>query len=1121
MENNNASENNVWTVVDSFFKTEGLIHMQIDSFNDFINFGIQRCVDEQTDISFSPKKNQQYSVHFGGVTVFEPSIIEERAMKRILPSECRNRSLNYDASVCCDITETIVDNGVKEVIHHYKIPIGRIPIMLGSDSCNLYKLSDEEKIKAGECSFDKGGYFIIGGHERVIVSQIRNNYQLMFYKQKSDKYTYIGEIRSMSEETGHSVQVKAMITVEKNCIFSIPYIKETILAGIIFKALGVDFEDIKHFVGGVESEDINRYVKIMIRDASFIQTQEEALNYIGQYSIHVISKEKRLLYAKQVIETELFPHMGTRASSKEKAMFVGNIVKKLILSHLNLRPQDDRDNYSNKRVETTGVLCTDLFRNLYKRLIMTIKLQFEKKKSNPDILSIINKINIITMGMRHCFATGNWGVQKNAYTRTGVSQILSRMTYGGTLSHLRRLIFPSVKDGKDAKIRKIHPSQFGYICPSETPEGQTVGIVMNLSLMTKITRKMSTVFIRRILEKCPNFIHTEKIPIVEIKNSVYIFLNENILGCTFKPLEFVEHLKKLREGLYLHPEISITYNVFENEIKVCSDSGRCIRPFFKVFRTEDGKQRINLGDMNWEHLLRNNCIQYIDNSEIENCVIAMTPQDLETDTYYDFCEIHPSMLLGVMGNIIPFPDHSPSPRNCYQCSMGKQAIGFYATSYRNRTDTIANVLDYPQRPIVSTKPSNFMGFNDMPSGINAVVAIMAYTGYNQEDSVILNKSSVDRGLFTVTSYHTLVETEKKGGMYVFENICIPPENSVEKNPEHESYFKRKYENYSLLNENGVIREKIPVKKGDVIVGKIMTKTSKNGGDIKKDCSVVIKQGEEGTVDRVYMSTTPNGYKMVKIVIRKQRIPEIGDKFASRAAQKGTVGAIYNQEDMPFNSEGITPDIIINPHCIPSRMTINQLMECVLGKACAVTGTYGDATPFTSTSTNNSAERICEQLAQAGMKTGMGYNRYGWEYLHNGFTGELVKAKIFMGPTYYQRLKHMVSDKMHSRASGHVTTLTRQPLEGRSRDGGLRFGEMERDAMLAHGSARFLKERLFDCSDPYQITVCNHCGMITTNPDECSFCSKDNVTLCNIPYAAKLLCQELMSMGIKISIKPKD
>ena len=355
-------------------------------------------------------------------------------------------------------------------------------------------------------------------------------------------------------------------------------------------------------------------------------------------------------------------------------------------------------------------------------------------------------------------------------------------------------------------------------------------------------------------------------------------------------------------------------------------------------------------------------------------------------------------------------------------------------------------------------------------------------------------------------------------MYTVETIGVPPRSSVGIKQGGAGYFRRKNGNFSLLDERGVVRKGIHVKKGDFIIGKTLVKSSKSGDETRTDCSVAIKQGEEGIVDMVDVTTTPNGYTMVKVKIRQQRQPEIGDKVASRAAQKGTIGAIYRQEDMPFNADGICPDIIINPHCIPSRMTVNQLMECVLGKACAIKGAYGDATPFTSSSTGNAAERICELLAKVGMEQNNAHERTGWEQMTNGMSGEPVNAKVFMGPTYYQRLKHMVGDKIHSRAQGHVTTLTRQPLEGRSRDGGLRFGEMERDCMIAHGASRFLKERLFDCSDPYQIIVCDQCGMITASQDECIACRKDKVTRKNMPYASKLLCQELMAMGIKVAIK---
>jgi DNA-directed RNA polymerase II subunit RPB2 len=1116
----NIDEKHIWKVIEDFFKKKGLVYQQIEHFNYYINYGIQSVIDEESAIEIIPKKDQRYTIDFGEVYVCPPGVIEDdRSLNPICPQEARRRDLNYDSAICCDITTTLYeDEKIIEHTVHRRIVIGRTPIMLRSDKCTLTNMTKLERVKAGECENDNGGYFVIRGNERAIVAQLRGNHnQTIVLKQKEgEKYTYIAEIRSMSEETGHSVQLKAMIGADdRTLVFSLPYIKELIPIGVVFKALGfTNPDDIINFIS-IDSKKTEKYMRLIIRDSFFIENQKAALEYIGSYSIHTIGKDKRATYAKQVCETEIFPHLGVGSTNKEISVMLGHIVNQLLSTHIGMREPDDRDNYSNKRIETAGILCTELFRTLFKRFINSIKLVLDKKKSHLDGVSIIKKSNGITMGLKHSFSTGNWGVQKNAYIRTGVSQVMSRMTYGATLSHLRRIIIPIGKEGKNAKIRQIHSSQFGFVCPAETPEGQSAGIVLNFSLLSRVTKKIPTVFVKDILEENKNIIPIIDIDLNHIINYSHVFLNGILLGMTQDPDTLVEEIINLRRSNRLDKDVSVTYDMIDNVVRVFCDAGRGSRPMFTV--GENGLNIKKSSGYNWNDLIKKNLIEYIDCAEIENYVIAMTPDSIDK-WKNDYCEIHPSMMQGVMASIIPFPDHSPSPRNCYQCSMGKQAIGMYALSYKQRTDTIVHVLDYPQRPIVGTKPGEFMGFNDMPSGINAIVAVMSYTGYNQEDSVIMNKGAIDRGMFTITSYRTVSDTEKKGDMYTVETICIPPVSSIGIKEGDTGYFRRKNGNYSLLDNRGVVRKGIHVKKGDFIIGKILVTTSKAGDETRTDCSVSVKQGEEGIVDMVDVTTTPNGYTMVKVKIRQQRIPEIGDKVASRAAQKGTIGAIYRQEDMPFNQDGICPDIIINPHCIPSRMTMNQLMECVLGKACAISGTYGDATPFTSSSTNNAAERICEFLAKVGMEQNNPHERTGWENMTNGMTGEPIKAKIFMGPTYYQRLKHMVADKMHSRAQGHVTTLTRQPLEGRSRDGGLRFGEMERDCMIAHGASRFLKERLFDCSDPYQIIVCDHCGMIVASKDECIACRKDNVTRKNMPYAAKLLVQELMAMGIKVAIK---
>lgn len=1101
------NETHIWNILGDHFRKKGFVHHQIDSFNHYINIGIQRVIDEEPDI-VQQQKTQKYTVKFGKVYIPSPSIIEEnRNVVNITPAQARQRELTYDSPIHVDITEIMEEEGQEpEITEHQRVVIGRTPIMLRSDKCNINNCTPAERIVSGECEWDQGGYFIIKGKERVLVGQIRGVYNqcLVLAQKPNEKYKYICEIRSMSEETGHSVLVQAKIgTDNRTLVFSLPYIKETIPIGIIFKALGYQTEeDIRDLIG-IQGNQIEKYLRLIIRDAYHIDTQDQALNYIGQYPLHVIKDNERRNYAWQVVETELFPHLGITASIKEKAYFLGHMVNRLLSTHIGFRAPDDRDNYVNKRIEMTGVLCRDLFRTLFKRYISTIKSILEKKKQHPDVINIISKLNTITTGLKHSFSTGNWGVQKNSYIRSGVSQVLSRLTFGATLSHLRRIVIPIGKEAKNADIRRINPSQIMFLCPAETPEGQSVGIVMNLTLLTKVSQRIPTVMVKEVLE------NAESLTLIDNfegpNNQTKVFLNGILLGMVEDPDEFVDEVKMFRDSELLDKDISIVYDGIDEEVRIFSDEGRLLRPLFSV---EERRLTVTEKDgTKWDSLVQNNHIQYLDNSELEGCIIAMDEKDLISRDN-DFCEISPAMMLGVMASIIPFPDHSQSPRNCYQSAMGKQAIGMFALSHQIRTDTIVHVLDYPQRPLVSTMTSQFMGFNHMPSGINAIVAIACYSGFNQEDSVILNKSAVERGLFCVTSYRTVMDEEKRRGTYEYENISLPPLDKRKQNA-----------NYGLLDDNGVIRPRqrtgsTYVSKGDVIIGKVLVKSNKSGEEEIIDCSVVIKTGEEGYIDRIFQTITPNGHKMVKVVIRNQRIPEVGDKFASRAAQKGTCGMVFPQIDMPFTNEGIVPDIIINPHAIPSRMTINQLMECILGKSCAIEGTYGDATPFTSSSTGNIADRLCERLSKTG------FERHGQEIMYNGMTGEPLEAQIFMGPTYYQRLKHMVSDKIHARSKGHVTTLTRQPLEGRSRDGGLRFGEMERDCMITHGVSRFLKERLFDKSDPYQVIVCNKCGNLSTTPTFCKGCDTDSVSRCNLPYASKLLLQELNAMGIKTAITVK-
>lgn len=2211
------SENFRWKVIEAMFKQRGFVHHQLSTFDDFVHNGIERVVRESDITVTTPQFT--YTVAFGDTYVPPPNITDDdrRKTRPLFPNEAREKDLTYDSPVFVDITETYCETGdvEKETTHYSRVCIGRIPIMLLSSVCNLATLTKPERIKVGECEWDHGGYFIIKGKERVLVGQLRGVYnQTMVLSQKpTDKYRFSAEMRSMSEETGHSVLLQTKIgTDNRSIVFMLPYVKDAIPAGVLLKSLGVlSREDIYRIVTGsskpVEESGISTYIEYILRDSSFVETQEEALKHIGASALRIIKDTEKIGYARQVVENELFPHMGIGYDIEQKVHLLGDMIYKLLRTHIGARNPDDRDAYTNKRVEMSGVLCFELFRTLFKKFTKTLQSSIEKKKQKPDILTMISRISDLTTGLRRAFSTGSWGVPKASYIRVGVSQVMQRLSYSAGLSHLRRLAIQMGKDGKNisTKVRQPHTSQIFFVdmvecfdpetpiltwegkvklakdivvgdfliddkgnptrvkstisgesdmymvetkkrnfmdytvthnhiltlkikghkkvwlskrknktsyyqvryldrdlmvykhksfptkdsaqkyCDSiegddviditiqdylklskkirknlvgfksngvswekrevdldpyilgmclgdgfesgrafasadpelievykkwgethdatithhkkyqyglssttnstqpigafvdkkgrivskfkpekaplkkllerynlidnkhipieylvndrdtrlkvlaglidtdgsvrangheiriqqgprntqivydalflaqslgfschistgksqwthtevdgvdekrfstyteltitgeylyeiptvlerkkladfstnemarircnsflqtpinithkgvgpfvgwqlegdgrfiggdfsvlhNTPEGQQTGIVLNLALSSTVTRRVPTVLVREIIMRCDNLVS-----VTSDNASCKVLLNGALVGLTTDHTAFITELAEYRKTGLLDRNTSFTFDTLDNEVRIFSDEGRFIRPVYTVDKTSNKPfikeldfvdeeatrrqlEKKNLledyslfdGKLDWkticedslalykpinfEALVESSYIQFVDNSEVDTAVFAMEEHEIGPDLPADFLEMSPALMLGVVASTTPFPDHTQciksselvlvpngppvplgslkigdrvmsfdqnthrysvarvvfansrpadkpvytmtlvsghsikathdhrfatnkgwmtidqiinepttkialslrlppiidsdpnyftirnpkyvidpcefwpystmtqlehlfplkitsykipmliklarslsfhdghfsslkhsitldfvnafeaslfsdncaicnlpavmvgnsvtiteptvkalthirdnlnwivlygsmyytniwfddipkfaditcskgqstfldiqsiipvteeveiaditvdglnqsfvcaqfcvhnSSRNIFQASMGKQGIGVYALSHQRRYDTTSHILTYPQRALVGTIPSTLMGFDEMPYGTNAIVAICSAGGWNQEDSVVLSQSSIDRGLFCATTYKTITVEEPKPTSHSYECVQLPP---VEK--------RVKAYNYAHLNDTGIVRTDIPVylKKDDVIVGKTLVRTSRDddGGVAEdvEDVSYAIKAGEEGWVDRVLETVTPNGYKMVKVVVRNQRIPERGDKFAcyhpdtevltnsgwkgvadittedqvaclvngntleyhnptetqsydfdgelysvesskvsllvtpnhrmyvggnnrksykvkeakdiygktvsyinnvqtwnppeplktftlpgyeelppleldleawclffgiwiaegscsvsnyengtvhyrkvsiaankdrvkiqlekcmailglkwnihmsrgelvswycsdrrliyylnplsvgavnkslpdwcfqldmhhsrklvegmvlgdgcymgdttteryytssiklrddlqrlclhagwatnyylkspagtesiclgkkiattadywssticktqnkplvnkyikegkqldswvkytgkvycctvptsegiiyvrrygkpifsgnSRSAQKGIAGLIVRQEDMPFTQDGVTPDMMINSLAIPSRMTINVLMETVLGKSCCMSGKFGDATPFTSNS-HDVADLICEELGRHG------FQRQGYEVMYSGTTGEPLEARVFIGPTYYLRQKHLVSDKVHSRSHGQVTSTTRQPLEGRSRAGGLRTGEMESDVMKSHGITRMLKERLFEKSDPYQIYVCEECGNTATSPTECRICATDKVGKANLPFATKLLFQELNAMGIKTVMKLK-
>ena len=1058
-------------LIKQYIRSTNMVAHQIDTYNDFVQRGIQNIVDREPEIV-----SVTHKIRFNHVYLDVPRFTySNRITEPLFPNEARKRNISYESTIYANIKVTsLIDN--TEVVHN-RVPIGKMPTMIGSCVCNL---TDHNKIQKKECPNDYGGYFIIKGKERVLIGQLRPAYNRVYvYPQKIEKYKYVAEIRSMNA-SGTSVLIQAKINGKDQLFFSLPYIKDHIPAGLIFRVLEVSEGDMIHYasLGDEKMEDI------LLQQYNSVDSIEEALEIICKSL-----PDKDPEYVMSILRQEVFCHIGFMTLTKT-AIHLGYILKKLAQTSLGVRTPDDKDNLANKRLDTSASLIGFLFRGLFKQFLKTISNQMSLKK-NPDPLTIIKSSNNITHGLNMCFMTGNWNTQKtSSYTRVGVSQVLSRQNYGAFVSHLRRIMLPIGNEGKNQKIRQLHSSHFGFICPYETPEGATVGIVANLALTAEASVEIPSCEIMEVVKTFDSFTDTTK-------HNTLILLNGVIVGSVERGLNFYREFKSYRASDTLDGSIGIVFLRDENEIHIQSDHGRLIRPLFALERNKTTYQP----NETWKEAVSNHHIVFRDVWELEHSVAAMTEADTKLNKC-DYQEICPAgVMMGIMASAIPYANHSQSPRIAYQSSMGKQAIGMPSLAYKERYDTTLQVLDTPQKPITRSEMVNIVKFDEMTHGAVPIVAIMTYGGFNQEDSVLLNKASIDRGLFMSTTYKTLVEEERKRGNSDFETICLP---KVE-------YRKRDY-NYSRLDENGIIKggKSLFLKKDDVVIGKVMCKIVKKQDTRTSettDASIVIKHGEEGYLDSVLDTTTNEGVRVVKIRIRIPRRPEIGDKFASSTAQKGTCGMIYSQEDMPFDKNGITPDLIMNPHAIPSRMTINMLIEMCYNLIGCTKGEYEDATTFNHPNVEKDLAQHLEDLGWSSYNT----------TLYSGFTGGKFPSKIFMGPAFYQRLKHMVSDKIHARMCGPLDTLTHQPVAGRAKDGGLRFGEMERDCMLGHGSSRFLKECLFDKSDKYTVSVCTKCGIIPQVANYCYRCDDTEIEMKNMPYATKLLYQELMGMGIKIKL----
>ena len=1160
-------------IIESYFEgqhLERLVRHQIESYNHFVNYQILRTIQMfnpvtiRSENDFVIEKDKYFLevfISFTNFKLYPPQIHENNgATKIMLPQEAKLRNFTYASTMTVDVnikyvirnTENMdVPKTIEKTLP--KINIGKLPIMLKSSICVLKQNGHINPLYTGECSMDCGGYFIIKGSEKTVLGQERaaENRVYCFDGKNTAKWDWFAEIKSVPDFKCISPkQIEMMISSKNNgfgngIFVSIPRIKQPIELFVLYRALGVESDkDIaKYILLDIEDEkqeDLLKCLQASMIDSNKYMTQEDAIKHITSFVAYTplnMDKEtgmrKKREFTIEVLDSDLFPHCQTL---QQKLYLLGYMAKKLIQTSLGHLPPDDRDSYVNKRIELTGTLLNNLFRNYFNKLVKEMQKQIVREintgswRSKEDYENIVNMTNIykimksttIENGINRALATGDFSIKQSNSSKVGVAQVLNRLTYVASLSHSRRINTPLEKSGELIAPRKLHNTTFGFLCPAETPEGQSIGVVKNISYMAHITIPTNSSSLYEYVK--PFLVSVNDTNSENLYKKVKVFVNGCWLGVTETPIELYSDMKDKKYKGIINIYTSVIFDFKMLEIRICNDGGRLTRPVLKVKNNRaiidrDVIDRLISKELSWNDLLTNcklneSVIEYIDPEEQNLAMIAMKCkhgylQDVNHVFNYTHCEIHPSTIFGVLASCIPFPEHNQAPRNTYQCAMGKQAMGVYATNYDKRMDKTAYVLNYPSRPLVDTRLMNMIYLNRIPSGTQIHVAIMTHTGYNQEDSVLVNKGSLDRGLFLATIYHTEKDEDKN----------IIRDEIIRCKPDPTKTKGIKFGNYDKLDPSGFIPENELVENRDVIIAKTIP-IKENRNDPTKtvkfeDQSKTFRTTEETYIDKNYTGRNGDGYNFAKVRVRVLRKPVLGDKFSSRHGQKGTCGNIIQECDMPFTKNGLRPDIIINPHAIPSRMTIAQLKETLLGKVLLELGMFGDGTSFG----NLDVKTICSELLK------LGYESYGNEVMYNGLTGEQLETSIFIGPVFYQRLKHMVNDKQHSRSIGPMVNLTRQPAEGRSRDGGFRIGEMERDVMIAHGASRFCRERLYDVSDKYSVYVCKKCGMIAAYNEGnkkyndftihlCKTCdNKTDFALVDIPYAYKLMAQELQTINV--------
>ncbi len=1220
-------------IIESYFRERSLVNHQLASYNDCIpsadsqssrfeeivrniRIGTEEVLDDdEGGLIKLDVLDHDIQVRMKNMTLGPPTIREANGSEHpSLPLECRLRKLTYMSPIYLDFT--IHRDDLPQPIVEEKVQIGSVPIMIRSRRCNLNPAhidanrnlspnqSEEDKEHyhrllegKGEDPHDPGGYFIINGTERVLISMedLAPNRVTVEMNKRYARKTEVAKIFSQKDGVRKPLTVEKrkdgmlMVKISSAGTTAIPVVLLMRSLGIdndqeIFQAIAGPTETFKFIVANLnEVKDNEEYN---------VENQEEAMQWLEKKFAAGQQKEYREQRIQNLLDKELLPHLGNSDENrKKKAIFLGRIVRQVLEMAINNKEPNDKDHYANKRVRLAGDLIEDLFRVSLQQLARDLKYQLERHHNRKRDLKITSCLrpDVLTSKVMHALATGNW-----VGGRSGVSQLLDRTSFLAALSHMRRVTSPLVRSQPHFEARDLHPTQWGRLCPNETPEGQNCGLVKNAAQMVDISEAVNEEEVKALLAEAdvdPNPVGWAE--------GARVHVNGDIFGLHMNPHKLVEHFKRRRRSGRIRSEVSIRHDAVNRDIFINTDKGRILRPLLvldggSMVLSKEYLDGLKDRSISFKDLVNEGVVEWVDAEEEEDLLVAPRPFDLPQMSpkhgrplnpakvqwlnmgeegiskaklsaevimpngevinekfsiplnyfqedldklrrkekksgdvlIYTHVEIDPQLILGVCASLVPYPEHNSTPRVTGGTAMVKQSLGLPSANGRLRPDTRQHILHYTQNSMTGTRAMEATNFIRRPAGQNFVVAILSHHGYNMQDAVIMNRGSIERALARSTFIRTYNAERKRFPGGQVDEIEIPGTGLDEvkglKSPEAYAHL----ESDGLPTPETEIsskpddRDRVP----QVLVGKTSPPRfleESHGAFLqaqeRRESSMNVRHGEGGFVDNVFVTESLDSGRLVRITLRTNRIPELGDKFASRHGQKGVIGRLVDPEDMPFTVDGVIPDLLINPHAIPSRMTVAHILEMIGGKVGAMEGRLIDGTAFSGEKEDSLREGLLRN----------GFAHTGRESMVNGETGEQFPAQVFVGVIYYQKLHHMVSGKIHARSRGRVQILTRQPTEGRARQGGLRFGEMERDCLIAHGASMVIKDRLLDESDGWELFVCAESGHIAYW-DWRKRCyvspvhgDKAEVFPVSTSYAFKLLLDEMKSLGVAMRLELED